>query len=64
MQSPTHFSATAPRQLPAGYSVTVLEDDGRTAIVSTLPARSRNAAIVAAWTLYIAVRAAQANPQG
>ena len=62
MQSPTHFHTTAPRKLPAGYSVTVLGDDGRTAIVSTLPARNRNAAIVAAWKLYTAVRAA--NPQG
>lgn len=47
----THISLTRPVTVARGYSVTVLQNDGRTPIASCLPQRTRNAAITRAWTL-------------
>jgi hypothetical protein len=52
-----HISLTAPVRVPNGYSRTVLQDDGRTPVVSSLPKRDRNGATIAAWTLANDMRA-------
>ena len=48
----THFI-----RRPNGFSRTVLQDDGRTPIVTSLPKTDRNSATVAAWTLANDIRA-------
>lgn len=56
-----HISLTAPQRVRNGYSRTVLQDDGRTPIASSLPRRDRNGATIAAWTLANDIRAGRAD---
>lgn len=54
-----HISLTKPARVPQGYSVTVLAEDGRTPIASSLPKATRNGAVIGAWTLANDIRAAR-----
>lgn len=54
------ISLSRPVLRPHGYSVTLLAADGRTPIASSLPAPTRNAAVIRAWTLARDINAGRA----